>query len=344
MKLERVGNVVVRLVILAAGFAVAYGVLYAAGKLLVPLTDGADKAILAFINPDTYAPGFDELFRAINDYTNPVILLPFICWMIVYALYSLTPKQRIVYYLAFAAVLLALAGLLHQAYGDKAGSGVKALLAVTLGTPLLGLLPRKKNVLTIAFAVASIVLFAVMYKNWENKVYLGANVLLVLMCLAGFGTFIWMFSTMNDDTMRRFSRVFWLVLLAGLLTDFGITQPIKDTIKRPRPFNEANKPWNEQIRPIPEEVLKGNNSFPSGHTSGTFALLTPLFWFARDRRVRAGLMLWATLQGIGRVYTAAHFPFCVLMGGLLGFGMGTLIFFTLWGPSLWPDREKMETA
>ena len=55
-------------------------------------------------------------------------------------------------------------------------------------------------------------------------------------------------------------------------------------------------------------------------------------------------MLWATLQGVGRVYTAAHFPFCVFMGGLLGFGMGTLIFFALWGPSLWPDREKTRTA
>ena len=91
-------------------------------------------------------------------------------------------------------------------------------------------------------------------------------------------------------------------------------------------------------------VLKDNNSFHSVHTSGTFALLAPFFEFPRDRRVRAGLMLWATLQGIGGGYTAAHFPFCVLMGGLLGFGMGTLIFFTLWGPSLWPDREKTQTA
>ncbi len=344
MKVERVGNVMIRLAVLAAGFGVAYGVLYAAGRFLVPLTDGADKAILAFINPDNYAPGLDELFRAINDYTNPVILLPFLCWMVVYALYSMSAKQRVVNYLRFAALLLALAGLLHLAYGDKANSAIKPLLMLTAAMPLLGLLPRNKKVLAVAFAVASVALFAVMYKNWENKVYVGANVLMVLMCLAGFGTFIWMFWKMDDDTMRRFSRVFWLVLLAGLITDFGITQPIKSTIARPRPFNDANKPWNETVRPIPEEVLKGNNSFPSGHTSGTFALLTPLFWFARNRKVRAGLMLWATLQGVGRVYTAAHFPFCVFMGGLLGFGMGTLIFFTLWGPSLWRGGEKTQAV
>ena len=344
MKLDRVGNVVGRLVIIAAGFGVAYGVLYAAGKLLVPLTDRADKAILAAINPDTYAFGFDELFRAINDYTNPLILLPFICWMIFYALYSLSPRKKLVYYLVFATVMLTLSGLIYRSYGKTALPTLIPVFVVLAVAPLLGMLPPRKPVLCWAFSVISVVLLAVMYKNWENKTYVGANVLMILMSVAAFGTFIWMFRAMDDDTMRRFSRVFWLVLLAGVLTDFGITQPIKTAIARPRPFNDANKPWNEHVRPIPDEILRGNNSFPSGHTSGAFALLTPMFWFARDRRVRAGLMLWGTLQGVGRVYTAAHFPFCVLMGGLLGFSMGTLIFFTLWGPSLWPDREKMQTA
>ena len=344
MDLKCIGNVALRVVVLAAGFALAYGILYAAGKLLVPLTDGADKAILAAINPDSYFPVLDELFRAINDYTNPVILLPFLAWMIVYGLYSLSPKKRVLYYLLFAAVLLTLAGLVHVAYGKEARSAVKALVLLVVGTPLLGLLPRNKNVLSVAYGIAAVAIFALMYKSWENKSLPGANILLVLMCVAGFGTFLWLFRTMDDDAMRRLSRVFWLVLLSGILVDFGVTQPIKEAIKRPRPFNDANKPWNEHVRPIPEEVLRGANSFPSGHTSGTFALLTPLFWFSRNRKVRAGLMVWATLQGVGRVYTAAHFPFCVLMGGLLGFGLGTLIFFMLWGPRLWPKQEETAAA
>ncbi len=344
MKRDCVGNVVVRLVILAAGFAVAFGVLYAAGRFLVPLTDGADKAILAAINPDTYAPGLDELFRAINDYTNPLILLPFICWMIFYALYSLPPRKKIIYYLVFTIVMLTLSALIYRSYGKTALPNLIPVFVVLAVAPLLGILPARKPVLCRAFAVVSVILLAVMYKNWENKTYIGANVLMVLMSVAAFGTFIWMFRTMDDDTMRRFSRVFWLVLLAAVLTDFGITQPIKNAIARPRPFNDANKPWNESVRPIPDEILRGTNSFPSGHTSGAFALLTPLFWFTRDRRVRAGLILWGTLQGVGRVYTAAHFPFCVFMGGLLGFSMGTLVFFTLWGPSLRPDREKLGAA
>jgi membrane-associated phospholipid phosphatase len=139
---------------------------------------------------------------------------------------------------------------------------------------------------------------------------------------------------MDDAWMRSFGRMFWLALLSVYLTDFVATDYLKEAVARPRPLNGANKPWNEQVRIIPDEVLRGNNSYPSGHTSSTFALLTPYFWYTRKRKVRAGLMTWCVLQGFSRVYTAAHFPFCCLMGALLGFGVGTLVFFTLGGPAL----------
>ncbi len=277
-----------RLLMLVTGSTAAFGVVYAAGKLLVPLTTPADRAILAAVNPSAYLPGFDELFRAINDYTDPFILLPLLCWMIAFGVY-----RR---------------------------------------------LPGRKQAIAVVFSIVAFVLIGITFAISRNKTYVGVNVLLVIMGLAAFGTVIWMFIRMDDDMMRRFARVFWLVALAGLLTDAGITQPIKHMIKRPRPLSAENKPWNEHLRPVPDELLRGNNSYPSGHASGAFALLTPLFWFARDRRVRAGLMGWAVLQGIGRVYTVAHFPFCVLMGGLLGFWMGTLVFFVLDGPSLRRDR------
>ena len=45
-----------RLGILALGFAATAGLVYEAGIWIVPLTDGADKAILAAINPDAYTP------------------------------------------------------------------------------------------------------------------------------------------------------------------------------------------------------------------------------------------------------------------------------------------------
>lgn len=212
---------------------------------------------------------------------------------------------------------------------------------------LYRLIPVRKEVFTFLLGLeAAIVLgMAAMGRIWPNSAYAGANVLFVLLLLATFSGAMALFQRMSEDGMRRFSRLFWLVLLSSLLTSLFATSRIKESVARPRPMSGQNEPWNEALRTIPDELLRGSNSFPSGHTSGTFAILTPFFWFVRDRRGRAGILAWGVLQAYSRVYTVAHFPFDVLMGGLLGFGVGTLVFFTLWGPSLrGPGGEPAETV
>ena len=295
MNRSRLVNVVVRLLILGTGFGALYGLVYAAGVWIVPLVDPLDKAILAAINPDSYFPVLDEVIRAITDYTNPVVAISLIAWMVAYGLYRLLPKYKQVF---------------------------TGLLAITTA------------VMTVLAAAG---------KLWPNSTLLGANIIEVLAFLVLLSAATLAFHRMNHDQMTRFGRMFWLLLLSVYLADIRATNPIKESIARPRPFNDANKPWNESVRPIPDELLRGANSFPSGHTSGTFSLLTPLFWYVRKRKARAGIFCWCALQGFSRVYTAAHFPFCVLMGGILGFGIGTLVFFTLGGPALrgrGPDPEK----
>jgi membrane-associated phospholipid phosphatase len=183
--------------------------------------------------------------------------------------------------------------------------------------------------------------FACAGKLWTNKTYVGANIFQVLMLLAAFSFMMYLFYRMDGYAMRRFSRVCWLVIISGHLTGFTATNWVKDAVARPRPLNAANAPWNEQVRTVPDEVLRGKNSFPSGHTSGTFALLTPFFWYVQNRKARAGLMGWGVLQGFSRVYTAAHFPFCCLMGGILGFSAGTLTYFVI-GPLLLLPPPKTE--
>ena len=289
MNLSTLLKIAVRLLILVAGFVGIAGFVYVLGLWLVPFTDAADKAILEACNPDTYAPGLDQFFRALTDYTNFLIVATLLSWQVAMLFYRLLPKLKSVWV---------------------------ALLGIE----------------TLAVAV-----MAILGKIWPNETYTGVNVLLVLMILAGYGGMTWLFWKLDDRAMRRFSWVLWLMFLSGLLTGLQATRRIKDAVARPRPLNDANKPWNEQVRIIPDEVLRGRNSYPSGHTTGTFALLTPLFWYVRRRRLRAGLLSWGILQGVSRVYTAAHFPFCCLMGGVLGSSVGTLIFFTLGGPSLWQD-------
>ncbi|MBI2424651.1 MAG: phosphatase PAP2 family protein [Candidatus Hydrogenedentes bacterium] len=282
----RARKLALRLMALAAGTAVVMGLVYAAGKFLVPLTDSTDKAILAVLNPDHYVPGLDQFIRAATDYSNVFIVLPLLSWMIAAALYAW--------------------------------------------------LPQAKPVLTALLALATLLLagFAAAGRIWPNETYVGANVLLVLGLLAFMGGCAWFFHRNGRDTIRRWAWAAAIAVASGLFTGVFVTNTLKDAVARPRPLNDANKPWNEVVRTIPDEVLRGANSFPSGHTTGTFALVTPLFWHARSPKIRAGLLGWGALQAFARVYTAAHFPLCVLAGATLGFAMGTLFYFCLGGTGL----------
>ncbi len=293
MNRTKIGSILVRLLIVTAGYAVTTGLVYAAGLWLVPITDPYDKAMLAAINPDEYLPGFDQFFRFLTDYTNPLILLPMLSWLIALGLYRLFPNHKRV----FTGILI-----------------IETLLLTIL---------------------------TVLGRIWPNTTYMGVDLMAAFAVFVVFGMTAVIFHKMENDAMRRLACVFGLMILSGAVTNWGATEPIKKAVARPRPFNDANKPWNLHVRVIPDELLRGANSFPSGHAAGTFALLTPLFWYARDRRLRAGLATWAVLQGVSRVYTAAHFPFCCLMAGLLGFTIGTIVFFALGGPSLRREPEPV---
>lgn len=343
---------VIRLLMLIGGFATITAFVYAAGRWLVPLTSGADRAILAAINPDTYAPGFDQFFRALTDYSNLLIALPLIAWMVAYGIYKLFPRYT--WYVAgFLAIEAIVMGIRGRVLPDKLDIGTGLLILVS-ASALVGLaahllytyalyrvIPRYKTFITGLLGVVTVVatVMAATGRIWPNSVYTGVNVLLVAGCLFFLGLTAYLFHTMDDDAMRRFAWAFGLVFVSILMTDSLATNHVKEAIARPRPFSDANKPWNEGVRRIPDEYLKGSNSYPSGHTSGTFGLLTPLFWHTRNRKVRGALFSWGCLQGVSRVYTAAHFPFDCFMGGVLGFTTGTLVFFTLWGRATWASSN-----
>ena len=220
------------------------------------------------------------------------------------------------------------------------------LISWLVAAGLLRLLPRLRPALAAILGVETLVVFAVAVftdKLWPNSTYTGVNVLFYLGILAAFGSTAYYFHSLRLDQVRRVTRLFGLVLVSALLFNLPATNTIKSEIARPRPMNDAHKPWNESLRTIPDELVRGASSFPSGHTSSSFALLTPIFWFVSDRRARAGLAAWAIMQGLSRVYTVAHFPFCCAMGGLLGFTIGTLVFFLLGGPAL-RDQARSATA
>lgn len=84
-----------------------------------------------------------------------------------------------------------------------------------------------------------------------------------------------------------------------------------DAINRQRPsnFDFAS----------PMESVFGNSSFPSGHSTTSFAIATMVTWMLPQHRWLAGLVwLWALLVGYSRVYVGVHYPVDIIGGLILG--------------------------
>ncbi len=114
------------------------------------------------------------------------------------------------------------------------------------------------------------------------------------------------------------SRVFALPMLVVWLLSGLVNTIIKHSIERGRP---SLLEWA-----LPQEPHK-HSSFPSGHTVTSFAiafLLVIYLWPTRWRWPSFGLVLWALLVGISRVYRGVHWPTDVL--GAMGLGLASACF------------------
>ncbi len=113
--------------------------------------------------------------------------------------------------------------------------------------------------------------------------------------------------------------------VAGLFT-----QILKHTIGRPRPRLKQGQDW--EIAPSFES---GWDSFPSGHTTASFAVATVLaHYFPNGRFMWFGL---AAFGGMCRVITGAHFPTDVLGGILVGIGTSLII---IHPPGKWKEYTQ----
>jgi len=117
--------------------------------------------------------------------------------------------------------------------------------------------------------------------------------------------------THNDALLNQ-----TLELGAASALNLGMTYLLKYSIDRDRPYQT-----------YPDIISKsedGSPSFPSGHTSTSFATATSLSLLYPKWYVIAPSMLWASSVGYSRVYLGAHYPSDVAAAAVLGAGSAWL--------------------
>ena len=119
--------------------------------------------------------------------------------------------------------------------------------------------------------------------------------------------------TNNDELLNQ-----TLELGAASVLNMGMTYLLKYSIHRDRPFIT----YRDII--INPKSSEGSPSFPSGHTSSSFATATSLSLLYPKWYVIAPSFLWAGSVGYSRVYLGVHYPSDVVAGALLGAGSAWL--------------------
>lgn len=134
---------------------------------------------------------------------------------------------------------------------------------------------------------------------------------------------------------------FWIVLAIALLIfkktrKIGVTVAIslilsliftnltlKPLIARPRPWVYAAEHLGRDI--VPLIPLPHDASFPSGHTSVSFAGAMPIFMY--NKKYGTAALILAALIGYSRLYFFVHYPSDVIGGAVLGILYGIAAYF-----------------
>ena len=122
---------------------------------------------------------------------------------------------------------------------------------------------------------------------------------------------------------RKKQEKMWLVVLSVAilitLSDQISVHLFKDLFQRYRPCH--NLLIKDKVLLI-DGYCGGMYGFVSSHAANTFALITFLGFFFRNRYFVLGTYLWASFVCYSRVYAGVHYPFDILGGMVLGIFLG----------------------
>jgi len=125
----------------------------------------------------------------------------------------------------------------------------------------------------------------------------------------GNGGIIWIIISLILISQKSSEKLGFMVIAALILTTIIGEGAIKHIIKRTRPFVHDLEQKLLIIKPI-------TYSFPSGHTSSSFAAAGILF--SMHSRLTLFAFVLAALIAFSRVYLNVHYPTDVFMGIILG--------------------------
>ena len=149
--------------------------------------------------------------------------------------------------------------------------------------------------------------------------------------LLGLGSLLHLLASWRWKWFRRRNRVAWF-FLAVLAIGPGliVNTLLKDHFGRPRPRQVevfgGDYPFLPVLTPGPHRDAR---SFPSGHASIAFYLLTPWFCLRSQRRLANaflwGGLAWGLLIGLTRVLQGGHWPSDVLWAAGIVYFTGYLL-------------------
>ena len=136
------------------------------------------------------------------------------------------------------------------------------------------------------------------------------NAIMIFITTLGDKGYIWIAATivlLIPKKTRKIGMISAMALIGSLLIN---NELIKNLVKRPRPFVTFTD--LQIIIPTPSQY-----SFPSGHTSSSFAAAA-VFYRHLPKKLGVPSVILAGLIGFSRLYVGVHYPTDVFAGVVMG--------------------------
>ncbi|MDP4143605.1 MAG: phosphatase PAP2 family protein [Bacillota bacterium] len=135
------------------------------------------------------------------------------------------------------------------------------------------------------------------------------DLIMPLITALGNGGMIWIILSVVLLINKKYRKTGIQCAIALVLVLILGDEILKNLIQRPRPFVAMSNIQLLIAKPL-------SYSFPSGHTSASFAIVG-IVW-SKLRKIRIPVLILAVLIAFSRMYLFVHYPLDVFAGAMLG--------------------------